>query len=62
MLSLMEAVKTGRLDEFVRQEEKRGIGPAAQTELELAIKLLATQPLPEDQTSHSSSGDYSTEK
>jgi hypothetical protein len=61
-LSLTSAIKDGRLPEFIAQEEGRGVGPAAQSELELAIKLLATQPRSEDQTSRSSSGDCSTEK
>jgi hypothetical protein len=62
MISLSKALKTGRIAEFIRQEEQRGIGPAERAELEAAIKRLATQPPPEDQTSHSTSDDGSTEK
>lgn len=62
MLTLSKALKEGKLPDFVEQEEKRGVGPASQSELERAIKLLATQPLSADQTSRSSSGDCSTEK
>lgn len=38
MLTLAEAIKTGRLQEFIAQEEKRGIGPADCRDLERAIK------------------------
>lgn len=55
MMTLSDALKSGQLAEFISQEERRGIGPANQAELEAAIKALATQPLSEDQTSHSSS-------
>jgi hypothetical protein len=62
-LSLSEALKTGRLDEFIRQEERRGIQPVSGTELLMAINTLAITPLPaEDRTSHSSSDDGSTGK
>jgi len=50
MLTLSGALKRGKLPDFIEQEERRGVGPAARSELELAIKLLATQPLSEDQT------------
>jgi hypothetical protein len=61
MLTLSAAIKSGSLHDFIAQE-RRGIGPIGSADLELAIKLLATQPRSEDQTSHSSSSDYSTEK
>lgn len=53
MLSLSDAMKTGRLSDFVAQEEERGVGPVNQTELEIAIKLMATSKPQEDQTSRS---------
>ena len=63
MLTLSEALKTGRLREFVKQEEARGIGPADSKEVEAAIKRLATTPLKsKGRTSRSSSGGGSTEK
>jgi hypothetical protein len=63
MLTLSEALKTGRLREFIAQEEARGIGPANQKDVEAAIEKLATTPTQSgDRTSHSSSGDGSTEK
>jgi hypothetical protein len=54
-LTLSEVLKAGdskakRLQEFIRQEEARGIGPANVADLEIAIKLLATQPRSKDQT------------
>ena len=36
-LTLAEAAATGRLDEFVRQEEARGIGPGDVDELNVLI-------------------------
>jgi hypothetical protein len=54
-LSLTKAIKSGRLSDFIEQEEGRGAGPADSAELDAAIKMLATQPLPADQTSRSTS-------
>jgi hypothetical protein len=34
MLTLSQALKTGKLVEFVKQEEARGIGPVDQKELD----------------------------
>lgn len=62
MITLSDALRSGRLSEFVEQEEARGVGPVNKKELDTAIKVIATQPLSEDQTSRSSSGDCSTEK
>jgi hypothetical protein len=63
MLTLTKALETGRLREFIAQEETRGIGPANRQDVEAAIKKLATTPTQsEDQTSHSPSRDGSTEK
>ena len=38
MLTLADAIKTGRLQEFIAQEEKRGIGSAARKKLDEALK------------------------
>ncbi len=62
MLSLSEALRTGRLSEFINQEEKRGIGPAELKKLEATIKRLATQPKSKDRTSRSASGGGSSGK
>lgn len=54
MLTLTEALKTGKIAEFVKQEEDRGIGPVARKKLDATIKRLATTPLKsEDRTSRS---------
>lgn len=59
-LTLSEAIKTGRLEEFAAQEEKRGIGPADRRKLNAAIKKMATTPVKsEDRTSRSTSRDGS---
>lgn len=63
MLTLAEALKTGRIAEFVKQEESRGIGPAESPELDKAIKILATTPTQSGgRTSRSPSHGGSTEK
>jgi len=57
MLTLAKAIKTGKLAEFVKQEEDRGVGPIDQKELDAEIKRLATTPQKsKDRTSRSSSG------
>jgi hypothetical protein len=63
MVTLSKALKSGRLPEFIAQEEARGVGPASRKELDAAIKALAATPLqPEDQTSRSTSRDGSRGK
>jgi hypothetical protein len=44
MLTLSKALKTGKIAEFVKQEEERGVGPADREELDDTIKRLATTP------------------
>lgn len=62
MLSLVRAIKSGKLREFIAQEEARGVGPVDSAELKRAIKILATTPhQSKDRTSRSSSGGGSTE-
>ena len=62
MLTLAEAIKNGRLQDFIAQEETRGIGPVGRAELDLAIAALIKAPQSEDQTSRSPSGGGSTGK
>jgi hypothetical protein len=63
MLTLSHAIKTGRLAEFIAQEEARGVGPIDRKELDATIKKLVTTPLKsKGRTSRSSSGGGSTEK
>lgn len=52
-LSLSEAVTTGRLREFARQEEKRGIGPADTTKLDRNLAKALKAPRSKRQTSRS---------
>lgn len=62
-LNLLNALKDGRLKDFISQEEARGIGPIEREELDREIKRLATTPLKlSGRASRSSSGDGSTEK
>ena len=51
MLTLSEALRTGRLDEFIAQAEERGLGDATQADFDEAVRQIATQPRPEDRTS-----------
>ena len=63
MLTLSKALRTGQLREFIAQEEARGIGPVDNTEVDAAIKHLATTPLKsKGRTSRSSSGGGSSGK
>lgn len=62
MLSLAEAIRTDCLAEFISQQEAAGVGPANRAALEAALTTLAKATQPEDQTSHSPSGDGSTGK
>ena len=61
MLTLTKAIQSGRLDEFIAQEEARGIGPVNKKKLDAALKKLATtQRQSQDRTSRSSSRDGSS--
>lgn len=60
MLSLSQARKEGRLQEFIAQEEARGVGPLDGTNLDAALEMFTKQPRSADQTSHSPSDDDST--
>jgi hypothetical protein len=62
MISLAEAVKTGRLDEFVAQEEARGVGPIERGAFGILLGKAVKAPQSEDQTSRSPSRDGSTGK
>ena len=61
-LTLKEALASGRLEDFIAQEEERGIGSANRADFEEALRAIATQPQSKDQTSRSSSRDGSSEK
>jgi len=62
MLSLSKAQKTGRLEEFITQEEARGIGPISEAEFDLTASTVIKTPLPDGQTSGSPHPDGSPEK
>lgn len=54
MLTLSDAIKSGQIQEFIAQEEARGIGPADREKLEATIKKAATKSSrSEDRTSRS---------
>jgi hypothetical protein len=56
MLTLSDAIRTGRLREFAAQEEKRGIGPANRRKLDALLKKAATtRTRSKDRTSRSAS-------
>jgi len=62
LLTLKNAIDTGRLPEFVAQEEARGIGPADPRALDALVAEAAKERQSEDQASRSPSGDGSTGK
>jgi hypothetical protein len=62
MLTLSEAIKTGQLQEFIAQEEARGVGPVDRAELDRALAKMIKAPRSKDQTSRSPSPDGSTGK
>lgn len=62
MLTLAEAIKSGRLQEFIVQEEARVVGPIDRAEFDALAAALVRAPQSEDQTSCSASGDGSTGK
>jgi hypothetical protein len=58
----MEAIRAGRLQEFIAQEEARGVGPVLEADFDdLAAKVIRTSP-PADQTSRSLPADGSPGK
>ena len=63
MLTLTDALKSGKLAEFIAQEEKRGVGSVSKRKLNAAIKKLATIPAKAaGRTLRSASRDGSNEK
>lgn len=61
-LTLSEAIRRGRLDEFIAQEEARGVGPIDKAELDAALAKAIKSPQSADRTSRSPSRDGSTGK
>lgn len=62
MLTLADAIKDGRLQDFIAQEEARGVGPVDRAGFDALAAKVIKAPQPEDQTSRSASGDGSTGK
>ena len=61
-LSLAEAQRLGRIEEFVRQQEALGVGPIDRTEFDTGTEALVKVPRSANRTSHSASGESSTGK
>ena len=51
MLSLREAIESGRLQEFIAQEEARGGGPISEAEFDETASAVIRTPQSDDQTS-----------
>ena len=61
LLTLKEALAAIRLDEFIRQEEDRSVGPVNGAELDRVLASVIKPPGSADRTSHSPSRDGSAE-
>ena len=62
MLSLAEAIKTGRVADFIAQEEDSGVGPIDRSAFDTLTAAPVKAPQSTDQTSHSASDDGSSER
>ena len=62
MISLSEARKSGRVEQFVEQEATRSIGPIDRAEFDGAVDRVIKERQPKDRTSRYSSADGSTGK
>lgn len=61
-LSLMQALNEDRLEDFIAQEEARGVGPISEAEFDLTASAVIKTPPRDDQTSGSLLRDGSREK
>ena len=59
MLSLSDAIKEGRIAEFINQEEARGLSDGDRASFERVIKAAVKPPQSADRTSRSPSDDGS---
>lgn len=59
-LTLRQAIALNRLDDFIAQEEARGVGPADASDLDDALRNVIRGTRSEDQTSRSPGGGGST--
>lgn len=62
MLTLSKAIKEGRLEEFIRQTERAGVGPVSQADFDAAASKVIKHETRSDRTSRSSSRGGSTGK
>lgn len=62
MLTLEEARKTGRLQEFIAQAEAAGVGPIPEADFNATAEAVIRTPQPDDQTSGSPRRGGSPEK
>lgn len=62
MLTLAEAQKAGRLEEFIAQEEARDVGPISEAEFNDTASAVIKTPQSDDQTSGSPRRDGSRGK
>jgi hypothetical protein len=60
--TLAQAIKEDRLEDFIRQQEAAGLGPAAETEVLEAIAKVARSPKSAGRTSRSASAGGSSGK
>lgn len=59
-LSLSQAIREDRLEEFIQQAEASGVGPISQADFDTAATKVIKSGQSEDQTSRSVSRDGST--
>lgn len=62
MISLLEAVKQDRLEDFIAQEEGRNVGSINEAEFDETASIVIKTPLQDDQTSGLPHRDGSPEK
>jgi len=53
MLSLTEAIQSGKVSEFIQQEQERGVGPISEAEFNETASQVIKTPQSDDQTSRS---------
>jgi len=61
-ISLSEAIRENRLEDFIAQEEARGVGPISEAEFDVTASAVIKTPQSDDQTSGSLPRDGSHEK
>lgn len=62
MISLAQAIRDGRLEDFIAEQEARSLPPVDKAKLESALAAAIKPPPPEDRTSRSASRDGSSGK